>query len=195
MHSPAGLKPPSSLDTQSRRPWRWPWSCDPRRLKPHNSTDARNHDPGFALGADSGGAILGGYSQIARSMLGATIQDLPLASALEIRSSMAKAPWVNRFSEPRCRPCPWRWPWSCECRWLKLHRSINARSHDPGIVLGAGFGNAKPLGVIDARGPLTLALELRSSMTAMKVALLPCFGVLSATCSDAEGRQRTSSAE
>ena len=128
-------------------------------------------------------------------MLGATIQDLPLASALEIRSSMAKAPWINRFSEPRGRPCPWRWPWSCECRWLKLHRSINARSHDPGIVLGAGPGNAKPLGVIDARGPLALVLELRSSMTAMKVALLPCFGVLSAICSHAEARQRTFSAE
>ena len=75
-------------------------------------------------------------------MLEATVLALPLALLLEIRSSMAKAPWINRFSEPRGRPCPWRWSWSCECRWLKLHRSINARSHDPGIAPGAGPGAA-----------------------------------------------------
>ena len=40
----------------------------------------------------------------------------------------AKAPQLARYSEPRSWPCPERWPWRCDSRWLKPHNSTDTLS-------------------------------------------------------------------
>ena len=81
--------PQSSLDTRSRDPG-LAIGMEPRSLmaKAPQLDRTRIHDPGLAHGAGPGDTFLDGWSALARSMLGATILALPLALALELRSSI-----------------------------------------------------------------------------------------------------------